>query len=63
MQVPSIREYWIFDPRVDPDHPTLTVYRRRGRGWQNPIGVTPGETYTTKLLPGLELGVDPHAGE
>jgi Uma2 family endonuclease len=62
-QVPSIREYWIFDPRADADRPTMTVYRRRGRGWQNLIAVAPGETYTTKLLPGLELLVDPHAGE
>jgi Uma2 family endonuclease len=62
-QVPSIREYWILDPRADADRPTLTVYRRRGRRWQNPILVPPGETYTTRLLPGLELLVDPHARE
>ena len=63
VQVPSIREYWILDPRADADQPTFTVYRRRGRRWQNPITVGPGETYTTRLLPGLELPVDPHAGE
>jgi Uma2 family endonuclease len=63
VQVPSIREYWILDPRADADHPTLTVYRRRGRRWQNPVLVPAGETYTTKLLPGLELLVDPRAGE
>jgi Uma2 family endonuclease len=62
LQVPSIREYWILDPRADPDHPTLTVYRRRGRRWQNPVAVRPGETYTTRLLPGLELLFDPRAG-
>jgi Uma2 family endonuclease len=62
-QVPSIREYWILDPRADADHPSLTVYRRRGRRWQNPVLVAPGETYTTRLLPGLGLLVDPHAGE
>jgi Uma2 family endonuclease len=44
VQVPSIREYWILDPRADADRPTLTVYRRRGRRWQNPIAVGPGET-------------------
>src|SRR5258708_10401086 len=27
--VPSIREYWIIDPRISPDEPTLTVYRHR----------------------------------
>jgi Uma2 family endonuclease len=62
VQVPSIREYWILDPRADADHPTLTVYRRRGRRWQNPIAVEPGETYATKLLPGLELLLDPRGG-
>jgi hypothetical protein len=36
---------------------------RRGQGWQNWITVAPGEAYTTKLLPGLELVVDPRAGE
>jgi Uma2 family endonuclease len=61
LQVPSIREYWVVDPRPDPDFPTLTVYRRRGSRWQNPIHVAPGETYTTKLLPGFTLLLDPHA--
>jgi Uma2 family endonuclease len=63
LQVSTIREYWILDPRADADRPTLTVYRRRGRRWQNPITVQPGELYTTKLLPGLELLVDPHIAE
>jgi Uma2 family endonuclease len=57
-QVESIREYWILDPLTDPDRPTLTVHRRRGRGWQKPIVVGPGETYTTRLLPGLQLKID-----
>jgi Uma2 family endonuclease len=60
-QVPSIREYWILDPRDDPDSPRLRVHRRRGRRWQRPIEVAPGETYTTRLLPGFALLVDPHA--
>jgi Uma2 family endonuclease len=58
-QVPSIKEYWIFDARADADHPTVHVRRKyRGR-WQTPIEVQPGETYTTGLLPGFELLVDP----
>ena len=57
--VTSIREYWIFNPLEDPDHPNLRVYRKRGRTWQRPIDVPAGSTYTTKLLPGLELLVDP----
>ena len=60
-QVPSIRECWILDPPANADRPSLTVYRRRGRRWQRPIEVAAGETYTTRLLPGLALLVDPHA--
>jgi Uma2 family endonuclease len=59
LQVPSIREYWILDSRDDPNHPSLLVYRRRGQRWQRPLNVAPGETYTTRLLPGFELILDP----
>ncbi len=59
-QVPSIREYWIVDPREDPDAPTMRVYRRRGRGWQKPIDLAAGDTYTTPMLPGFALLIDPH---
>lgn len=61
LEMASIREYWVLDPRADPDHPTLRVYRRRGQRWQRPIDVAPGETYTTRLLPGFELLLDPRA--
>ena len=60
-EVPSIREYWILDPHNDADHPTMRVYRRRGRSWQRPIDVSFGATYTTPLLPGFTLIVDPNA--
>jgi Uma2 family endonuclease len=60
LQVPSIREYWILDPRASPDHPALTVYRRRGRRWQRPINVPAGGTYSTRLLPDFSLLLDPH---
>ncbi len=59
LDVPSIREYWILDPRADADRPTLTVYRKRGRRWQRPIAVAFGGTYTTPLLPDFALVVDP----
>jgi Uma2 family endonuclease len=59
LQVPSIREYWILDPRVSPDRPALTVYRRRGRQWQRAITVAAGGAYTTRLLPGFSLVLDP----
>jgi Uma2 family endonuclease len=61
LQVPSIREYWILDPLANADHPTLTVYRRRGRRWQRPINVAAGGTYTTRLLPDFALVLDPHS--
>jgi Uma2 family endonuclease len=61
IQVPSIQEYWILDPRDSADQPTLTVYRRRGQRWQKPIEVKAGDTYQpTRLLPDFELVVDPH---
>lgn len=55
LQVPSIREYWIIDPRNDADRPTLLVYRRRGARWQRPITVAGGGTYTTRLVPDFAL--------
>jgi Uma2 family endonuclease len=59
LQVPSIREYWIVDARDFPDEPTLIVYRRRGQRWVR-REYNYGETYTTRLLPGLRLRIDPH---
>ncbi len=58
LQVPSIREYWILDPRTDADRPTLMVYRRRGQRWQNPIAIAAGGIYTTRLLPDFALVLD-----
>ncbi len=60
LEVPSIREYWIIDPRESADRPTLLVYRRRGPRWQRPITVPFGGVYTTRLLPGFSMIVDPH---
>jgi Uma2 family endonuclease len=58
-RVPSIKEYWIIDAREDAAHPTMRVYRKyRGR-WQEPIELQFGDTYTTRLLPGFELVIDP----
>jgi Uma2 family endonuclease len=59
LRVPSIKEYWVLDGRMDPDRPTLLVYRRRGSVWQPVIEIQHGETYTTRLLPGFQLPVDP----
>jgi len=58
-QVPSIKEYWIIDAREDANRPTMRVYRKyRGR-WQQPIELQFGDTYTTRLLPGFKLVIDP----
>jgi Uma2 family endonuclease len=61
-EAPSVREYWIFDPRDRKGNLTLRAYRKRGvRSWQRPIDVPFGGTYTTPLLPGFTLIVDPSA--
>jgi Uma2 family endonuclease len=60
-QVPTVREYWVLDTREDPERPRLYVYRRRGRRWQRVITIEPGNTYTTNLLSGFALVLDPHA--
>jgi Uma2 family endonuclease len=58
LEVPSIKEYWLFDSRNDPYRPTLRVHRRHGKKWRL-IDVAFGETYTTKLLPRFKLILDP----
>jgi Uma2 family endonuclease len=59
LQVPSIKEYWIVDTtRDDPERPYLTV-RRRWRGKWRVEEFSPGQTYTTTLLPGFKLRLDP----
>ena len=61
LRVPGIREYWILDPREGVEGLTLLVYRRRGRRWAACQVIGPGETYTTPMLPGFSLVLDPHA--
>jgi Uma2 family endonuclease len=58
--VPGIREYWVLDPGDDPDRPTLRVYCRHGRGWRAPLDLAFGSVYTTRLLPGFTLTIDPN---
>jgi Uma2 family endonuclease len=57
LQVPSIREYWILDPRDGPVR--LLIRRRRGSRWQNVIEVAEGETVTSRHFPGLEMTMTP----
>src|SRR5262245_35350213 len=60
LEVPSIREYWILDGSESADRPTLNVYRRRGDRWLKQRRFAYGSTYTTPLLPGFKLLIDPH---
>jgi Uma2 family endonuclease len=55
----SIREYWIIDPRDGINQRTMKIYRRRGKKWQKPICLAPGDEYTTKLLPDFCLRIEP----
>ena len=61
LQVPSIQEYWILDPREGIAGLTMLVYRRRGRRWAARITVEPGATYTTPMLPGFSIVLNPLA--
>ena len=36
------------------------VFRRRGKVWRKPFDFRHGDTYTTKLLPGFRLVLDPN---
>lgn len=57
-RVPSIKEYWILNGSEDPEQPSLIQYRRRGKAWT--ITTFPyGSTFSTKLLPGFSLVIDP----
>jgi Uma2 family endonuclease len=60
LQVPSIKEYWLFDTRDDPERLRLEVRRRYGHRWRL-LNFGPGDTYTTKLLPDFTLIVDPRS--
>ena len=61
LQVPGIQEYWILDPREGVEGLTMLVYRRRGKRWAACQTIAPGATYTTPMLPGFALVLDPLA--
>lgn len=59
-QVPSIREYWVFDRCGEDDGPTLRVYHRgTARQKWKIADYGPRDTYSTALLPGFKLPVCP----
>ena len=58
LAVSSIKEYWVLDGRDDPNEPALIQHRRHGKRWV--VRTFPyGSTFTTKLLPGFSLPIDP----
>ena len=50
----GVDEYWL----VDPDGDTIVVYRRGGKGFEQPVRYTKGQVLRTPLLPDLELPLD-----
>jgi Uma2 family endonuclease len=62
LQVPSIREYWVIDGRDDPERPTLLQHRRRGKRWIA-REYSYGSNFTTRLLPGFSLVIDPRSDQ
>jgi Uma2 family endonuclease len=59
LRVPSIQEYWIADGITNPSEPCLKVYRRWGQKWRT-VDVPFDTSYTTRLLPGFELRMNPY---
>jgi Uma2 family endonuclease len=56
--VPTVKEYWVLDGRKNPNEPTLIQHQRHGRRWV--VRSYPyGSTFTTRLLPGFSLLIDP----
>lgn len=56
--VPSIKEYWVLDGRENAAQPTLIQHRRYGKRWV--VRSFPhGSTFTTKVLRGFSLLIDP----
>jgi Uma2 family endonuclease len=58
LEAPSIREYWILDGRENPDEPDLIQHRRYGKRWIVK-SFSYGSTFTSKLLPGFSIAIDP----
>jgi Uma2 family endonuclease len=59
-QVPSIKEYWVIDTRESANEPTMLVHRRQGNRKWRARELNFRDTYTTPLLPGFKLLIDPH---
>jgi Uma2 family endonuclease len=60
-RVPSVQEYWVVNQWMGVDDFFFRVYRKRGGKWHKPIDLDLGDTYTTRLLPGFSLLINPEA--
>ncbi|MBM4074080.1 MAG: Uma2 family endonuclease [Planctomycetes bacterium] len=63
-RVSSIQEYWVFDIRQAPQHPTLIVHRRQlgephSKVDWDIVDYSADSVYETSLLPGLRLKISP----
>jgi Uma2 family endonuclease len=58
LQVPSIKEYWLVDTRDRADRPTIRFHQKYRKRWRI-TDMKYGEQYTTRLLPGFVLEIDP----
>ncbi len=58
LDVPTIQEYWVLDARVEPEQPTLIQHRRQRKKWLVQE-YSYGTMFSTKLLPGFSLLIDP----
>jgi Uma2 family endonuclease len=55
----SIREYWVLNGSESASRPVLAQHRRKGRRWE--VTTFPYRSvFSTPLLPGFELVIDPH---
>jgi Uma2 family endonuclease len=58
LEAETVREYWILDGRENPNEPTLIQLRRYGKRWIEK-SFPHGSTFTSKLLPGFSIVIDP----
>jgi Uma2 family endonuclease len=58
LQAPAIREYWVVDARGRLEELLLIQHRRHGNRWVV-REYSFGSTFSTKLLPGFKLLIDP----
>ena len=60
LRIPTVQEYWVLDGRIHAAKPSLIQHRRLGSRWVVRTYRT-GTTFTTKMMPGFELVLDPFA--